>query len=86
MKKSLIALAALASVATVAQAQSSVTIYGIVDAALVSVTGASATGKVQGMGNGGLSTPRLGFRGTEDLGGGLKANFHLEAEFLADTG
>lgn len=86
MKKSLIALAALATVATAAQAQSSVTIYGVMDAALVNVTGASASGKVQGMGNGGLSTPRLGFRGTEDLGGGLKANFNLEAELLVDTG
>lgn len=86
MKKSLIALAALATVATAAQAQSSVTIYGVMDAALVNVTGASSSGKVQGMGNGGLSTPRLGFRGTEDLGGGLKANFNLEAEVLVDTG
>jgi predicted porin len=42
--------------------------------------------RVSGLQNGGLSTSRLGFRGTEDLGGGLKAKFNLEAEILADTG
>ncbi len=86
MKKSLIALAALATVATAAQAQSSVTIYGIVDAGIAR-TNSDANGQsVTGMANGGLATSRLGFRGTEDLGSGLKANFVLEAEFLADNG
>ncbi len=46
----------------------------------------SATKTVTGLQNGGLSTSRIGFRGTEDLGGGLKAGFVLEAEILADTG
>ena len=90
MKKSLIALAALATVATAAQAQSSVTIYGVIDAGVASVTNVGSTAASAktntGMVNGGLSTPRIGFKGTEDLGGGLKANFALEAEFLADTG
>jgi predicted porin len=87
MKKSLIALAALSAFATAAQAQSSVTIYGIIDTGIAKSTNVNAAGQsVTGMANGGLATSRLGFRGTEDLGGGLKANFTLEAEFLADNG
>ncbi len=86
MKKLLIASAALAMVAGTAQAQSSVTVYGIIDTGIAK-TNSDANGKsVTGMANGGLATSRLGFRGTEDLGGGLKANFVLESEFLADNG
>jgi predicted porin len=83
MKKLLIASAALAMVAGTAQAQSSVTAYGLLDQSYVktdsnalatdAVTKATNTG-----GDGQLSGSRLGFRGTEDLGGGLKANFVLE--------
>jgi predicted porin len=87
MKKSLIALAALATVATAAQAQSSVTVYGVMDVGIATINNVGGTDKrVTGLQNGGLSTSRLGFRGTEDLGGGLSANFNLEAEVLADTG
>jgi len=87
MKKSLIALAALATVATVAQAQSSVSVYGIIDTGYMRSTNVNSNGEsVSGISNGGLSTSRLGFRGTEDLGSGLKANFVLESEFLADNG
>ena len=87
MKKSLIALAALATVATAAQAQSSVTIYGVIDTGIARSTNVNTAGQsVTGLANGGLATSRLGFRGTEDLGGGLKANFVLESEFLADNG
>jgi len=100
MKKSLIALAALATVATAAQAQSSVTIYGIMDMGISSVSKVSAsnasnsgsavtstaTGTVTGLSNGGLSTSRFGFRGNEDLGGGLTAGFTLEGEILGDIG
>jgi len=95
MKKSLIALAALATVATAAQAQSSVEMYGVIDLGIASVSGVAtsgtttagaATSTVTGLQNGGLATSRLGFRGSEDLGGGLKANFNLEAEILADNG
>jgi predicted porin len=81
MKKSLIALAVLASVAGVAQAQSSVSVYGVVDAVLHKDKGASAA-----LTSGGVSGSRLGFKGTEDLGGGLKANFLLEHGFNVDTG
>ena len=87
MKKSLIALAALATVATAAQAQSSVTIYGVLDAGITRATNTGANALSQtGMTNGGLSTPRFGFKGAEDLGGGLKAGFLLEGELLTDTG
>ncbi len=87
MKKSLIALAALATVATAAQAQSSVTIYGIVDSGVARVTNVDSTQKNGTyVGSGLLSTSRFGFKGSEDLGGGLKANFLLENEFTSDAG
>ncbi len=87
MKKSLIALAALATVATAAQAQSSVTIYGVMDAGITRVNKTTAASSaVTGMTSGGLSTSRIGFKGTEDLGGGLSAGFTLETEILPDTG
>ncbi len=52
----------------------------------ITYVGGAQGQRVTGMVNGGLSTSRLGFRGVEDLGGGLKAGFTLEAEFLADNG
>ncbi len=87
MKKHLIALAALALVSGMAAAQSSVTVYGNVDLGLqmqskTVVPGASQTT----MANGGISPSIWGFRGAEDLGGGLKAVFNLEGHFAADTG
>lgn len=81
MKKSLIALAVLTSVAGLAQAQSSVSVYGVVDAVIHKDKGVSAK-----LTSGGVSGSRLGFKGTEDLGGGLKANFLLEQGFSVDTG
>ena len=82
MKKSLIALAAVA-VSGAAFAQSSVTVFGVVDEAVSYVNGQD---NWSGLNSGGNQTSRLGFRGVEDLGGGLKANFHLEAGILADSG
>ncbi|MBB3638706.1 porin [Variovorax atrisoli] len=107
MKKSLVALAALA-VAGVASAQSSVTLFGVVDA---SVSGYSNTARDnratvfpnafgipvylnQGsvktsrreLANSAYNSSRLGFRGTEDLGGGLAASFWLEAPISNDDG
>ncbi len=87
MKKSLIALAALATVATAAQAQSSVTVYGLIDAGVrVDTNGAGDGLSKTSFGSGVLSTPRLGFKGSEDLGGGKKANFNLEMGISAATG
>ena len=79
MKKSLIALAVLAASGT-AFAQSTVTIYGKADLGVARSIGSSVNELKQASGS------RLGFRGTEDLGGGLKANFTFEHRFNPDTG
>jgi predicted porin len=87
MKKLLIATAALAMVTGSVQAQSSVTVYGLLDLGVTDIntsTSVLSTGLTTGTnalntGNSGrLSGTRLGFRGAEDLGGGLKANFTFE--------
>jgi len=91
MKKSLVALAALA-VAGVASAQSSVTLFGVVDAAISGYSnktegfGTSVTTSRTALTSSGYNSSRLGFRGTEDLGGGLAASFWLEAGLNNDTG
>ncbi len=85
MKKSLLALAALTAFAGVASAQSSVTLFGIVDASARSVDN-DGTGTVYSLASGGGGTSRLGFRGIEDLGGGLRAGFWLEGQVDTDTG
>ena len=82
MKKSLIALAVLAA-SGAAMAQSSVTLYGVADVAVTHVNGLD---NWTGLNSGANKTSRLGFRGVEDLGGGLKANFVLEGGFNLDTG
>jgi len=71
----------------VAQAQSSVTVFGVMDLGIQYTNGAGpGGGSVKSLSNGGLSTSRLGFRGTEDLGGGLRAGFWLEGSLNPDTG
>lgn len=82
MKKLTIA-AALAVLATTATAQS-VTVYGVVDTGVQSYNSGATTftRATDGM----LSTGRLGFQGTEDLGGGLKAGFQLESKLTTSTG
>jgi predicted porin len=82
MKKTLIALAAVAATSA-AFAQSSVTVYGKVDIGISNAIG-GATKAETGLNE--AAGSRLGFRGTEDLGGGLKANFILEHRFKPDTG
>jgi predicted porin len=84
MKKSLLALAVLTAVTGVASAQSSVTIYGKVDLGLVLDSG-SAAGKSVRIDSGVTGGSRLGFKGVEDLGGGMKAAFQLETGFCADS-
>jgi len=83
MKKSLIALAVLATTGA-AMAQSNVTLYGRIDTSIGAekVNGVSTTK----MFSGALTTSRWGLRGSEDLGGGLKANFQLETGIKSDTG
>jgi len=77
MQKKLIALAVAGLVSAPAFAQSNVTIYGIADVGLGYIDGGKA-GDLTGLVNGGWAGSRLGFRGTEDLGNGLKAVFTLE--------
>lgn len=87
MKKTLIALAVLGSVAGVAQAQSAVTIYGKVDLGITKLSGDTTNlglnSSAQMQGN---HQSRIGFKGTEDLGGGLSALFQIENRFNADNG
>jgi predicted porin len=93
MKKSLLAVAAIGAFASAAQAQSSVTVYGILDVGYVGGNSrvsdsskATAAGYNQGVqkgtvsqfGQGAEQTNRLGFKGTEDLGGGTSAFFTAE--------
>jgi len=77
MQKKLIALAVAGLVSGAAFAQSNVTVYGIADAYFARATadGAKTTNVING---GGLSGSRIGFKGVEDLGNGLKALFTLE--------
>lgn len=77
--------AALAVMSTGAAAQSSVTIYGVADM-YIGHTSAGGRGSVTSVDSGGLAASRVGFRGIEDLGGGLKALFTLENGVLSDTG
>ena len=90
MKKSIVALAVLGAFAGVASAQSSVTIYGLLDMSVAKSNGGTAPNAgapgskawtvQQSAGS------RLGFRGNEDLGGGLSAQFQIEHRFNPDTG
>lgn len=84
MQKKLIALAVAGLVCAPAFAQSNVTIYGVLD----TFVGYSKAGdaKATGLISGGLAGNRLGFKGTEDLGNGLKASFVLEQGFSIDDG
>ena len=82
MKKSLLALAVLAA-SGAAMAQSSVTLYGVADAGVTYVNGDK---NWSGVTSGNNLNSRIGFRGVEDLGGGLKANFRLEAGLNLDNG
>ena len=105
MKKSLLAVAAMTAFAGAAQAQSSVTVYGILDVGFVgsayqgtgTTQNAANTGGNQatpgvtqkqstaGFGQSAESTSRIGFKGTEDLGGGMKALFTLELGLSPDS-
>lgn len=92
MKKTLIALAAVAATSA-AFAQSSVTLYGVADIWLgrtsseVTENGVKTKAPSQMvLEDGGVSNSRFGLKGSEDLGGGLKANFKLEQGFSLDNG
>jgi len=93
MKKSLLALAAMSAFAGAAQAQSSVSVYGIYDGGYSSLNlketnaaGAKTNTTTSGYSGGESATSRLGFRGVEDLGGGTSAMFNLEIGITSGTG
>lgn len=84
MKTSLLALACAAACLS-AHAQSSVTLFGVVDAAFSQYRG-EGTGSVRLLTTGNFASGRLGVRGVEDLGGGMAASFWLEAGVGTDDG
>ena len=96
MKKSLLAVAVAAALPTLAHAQSSVTLFGLLDAGIeysdaqanATVTGNTVTEGKSGLRvrDGGQLQSRFGIRGSEDLGGGLRAIFTIEHRFTVDTG
>jgi len=95
MKKSLFALAAVGAFTGAAQAQSSVTVYGILDAGYIGSSRAIVTGATAGtttktttsaFGQSAETTSRLGFRGTEDLGGGMRSFFTVELGLTPQNG
>jgi predicted porin len=95
MKKSLLAVAAIGAFASAAQAQSSVTVYGILDVGFISTNNRIANNTLTGntvtnattsqVGQNAESTSRLGFKGMEDLGGGLSAFFTIETAIAPQT-
>ena len=85
MKKSLLALAVLGAFAGVASAQSSVTLYGTLDVNARYVKNDGSARRVS-LSQDGINSSQLGFKGVEDLGGGLKAGFVLLSGINTDTG
>ena len=84
MNKSLLVLTMFATVSTGACAQSSVTIYGKIDLGVVLDSG-SPQGHSLRVSSGVANASRLGFKGSEDLGGGMNAAFQIETGFCADS-
>jgi predicted porin len=85
MKKSLLALAVLGAFAGAASAQSSVTLYGTIDLSAKYVKN-DGSDRRYSLSQDGINSSQLGFRGVEDLGGGLKASFVLLGGVNADSG
>ncbi len=86
MKKTVMAFGCATALCSGAQAQSSVQLMGLMDAFVGSIRLAGDPGKKLAVSSGGLTTSWYGFKGTEDLGGGLKANFALTSFLQADSG
>lgn len=87
MQPKFLAAAALSCLPLFAHAQTNVQIYGVMDAAIaLEDTGAPGEARRTTISSGNQSSSRLGFRGTEDLGNGLKAMFNIEAGVSLDTG
>jgi len=86
MKKATLAVAVLAASTSAAWAQSSVTLYGIVDAGLRYTSNANPGTSTKTMTPGGMSQSRLGVNVVEDMGGGIKALANMEHRLASDTG
>jgi predicted porin len=86
MQGKLLAVALCAAFPLAAMAQSSVQVYGVMDAAIAKEDTGAVGGKRTAINSGNQSSSRLGFKGTEDLGNGLKAVFNIEATVALDTG
>ena len=86
MKTNMIAAAVLALVASAASAQSSVQLMGTTDIYAGGIRMAGDAGRRTVVNSGGMTTSWVGVKGTEDLGGGLKANFALTTFIQVDTG
>lgn len=85
MRTKFIPLTILAALSQMAQAQSNVTLFGTLDMG-VRIIKNSGQGAFNSIGDQGNMANRIGFKGEEDLGDGMKATFHLEAGILPDTG
>lgn len=81
-----LAVALAAALPLTAFAQTNVQIYGVMDAAIASQDAGGAEKRTTTISSGNQSSSRLGFRGTEELGNGLKAMFNIEAGVALDTG
>jgi len=86
MQKKLIALAVASLVSAPVFAQSQVSVYGVIDQAIDSGNYGGTIGSVSRLTGSGYTTERLGFKGSEDMGNGMKANFILELGQRTDTG
>jgi len=90
MKKTILALAVASAFSTAALAQSTITIYGVLDTAIRStsnqLTSRGALASQTAMTEGAFQGSRLGFKGSEDLGGGAAAVFQLENGFQSNNG
>ncbi|NEX64398.1 porin [Noviherbaspirillum galbum] len=86
LKKVLTAAALAGAFAAPAMAQTNVTVSGLVDNYVGSMRMAGDASSSRVLNSGGMTTSWFGFKGTEDLGGGLKANFKLTSFIQADTG
>lgn len=85
MKKMILVAGMLSGISGMAQAQTNVTIYGLIDLGVNYTNNVGGKSQVQ-LESGDVQGSRLGFKGSEDLGGGLSAVFKLENGFHADTG
>ncbi|MDD0816971.1 porin [Curvibacter sp. HBC28] len=86
MKKSLMSILALAALAGGAHAQSTVQVMGLLDSYAGSIRMAGDGGRTSKVGSGGMTTSWIGFKGSEDLGGGLRANFALTSFMQVNSG